>query len=158
MPRSCLAIAPGDDVVKKMVGMLLLVIGGIVAVVFLGLGFHLWNHAQLRRDVLFDRQALFHSSDVFHVVTAISLAPGQELLDGVGRYVRAVEAQGSNIIHSMVRANALLVFPENQTDLPAGSRVEAILLEEGSALGAAPSGGSGAGTLLSTTTGMPGKC
>ena len=71
---------------------------------------------------------------------------------------RAIEAQGSNIIHSMVRANALLVFPENQTDLPEGSRVEAILLDEGSALGAAPSGGSGAGTLVSTATGMPGKC
>ena len=100
MPRSCLAIAPGDDVVKKMVGMLLLVIGGIVAVAFLGLGLHLWNHAQLRRDVLFDRQALFHSSDVFHVVTAISLAPGQKLLDGVGRYVRAVEAQGAEVIYA----------------------------------------------------------
>ncbi len=71
---------------------------------------------------------------------------------------RAVEAQGSHIIHSMVRANALLVFPENKTDLPAGSQVEAILLEEDSPLGAAPLRGSGAETLVSTTTDMPGKC
>ncbi len=52
--------------------------------------------------------------------------------------VRAIEAQGSNIIHSMLRANALIVFPEYETDLSAESQVQLILLEEDSALGAQP--------------------
>ena len=51
MPRSCPAITPGDEVVKKMVGMLLLVIGGIVAVAFLGLGLHLGLGLSLREHL-----------------------------------------------------------------------------------------------------------
>ncbi len=43
---------------------------------------------------------------------------------------QAIEAQGSNILHSMVRANALLVFPEFETELDAGSRVQVVLLDE----------------------------
>ena len=48
--------------------------------------------------------------------------------DGEGWAVRAIEAQGSNILHSMVRANALVVFPEYETELAAGSRVQVVLL------------------------------
>ena len=44
--------------------------------------------------------------------------------------VRAIEAQGSNILHSMVRANGLVIFPEFQTALAAGSRVRVVLLDE----------------------------
>ena len=44
--------------------------------------------------------------------------------------VQAIEAQGSNILHSMVRANGLIVFPEFQTEFTAGSRVQVILLDE----------------------------
>ena len=50
--------------------------------------------------------------------------------DGDEWTVQAIEAQGSNILHSMVRANALVVFPEYETELAAGSRVQVILLEE----------------------------
>ncbi len=50
--------------------------------------------------------------------------------DGEGWAVRAIEAQGSNILHSMVRANALVVFPEYETELAAGSRAQVILLGE----------------------------
>jgi hypothetical protein len=50
--------------------------------------------------VLFDRQDLFHSSDAFHVVSALKLKPGQELLEGVGRYVRGVEQQGAEVIYT----------------------------------------------------------
>ena len=63
--------------------------------------------------------------------------------------VQAVEAQGSNILHSMVRANALVVFPEFETKLEAGAKVQALLLEEGSALAAAPEQVTGAGALVS---------
>ena len=44
--------------------------------------------------------------------------------------VQAIEAQGSNILHSMVRANGLIVFPEFQTEFTAGSLVQVILLDE----------------------------
>ena len=50
--------------------------------------------------------------------------------DGEAWAVRAIEAQGSNILHSMVRANGLVVFPEYETELAAGSRVQVILLGE----------------------------
>jgi molybdopterin molybdotransferase len=50
----------------------------------------------------------------------------------------AIGAQGSNIIQSMVRANALIVFPEFETDLAEGSRVRVVLLEEATALGQQP--------------------
>ena len=63
-------------------------------------GMHLWNQWQLRRGVLFDRQDLFHSSDAFHVVSALKLKPGQELLEGVGRYVKGVEQHGAEVIYA----------------------------------------------------------
>ena len=66
-----------------------------------------------------------------------------------GWTVKAVEAQGSNIIHSMVRANALIVFPEFETALEAGSRVQVVLLDGDSALGARPLPGGGPGALVS---------
>ncbi len=49
-----------------------------------------------------------------------------------GWVVRAIEAQGSNILHSMVRANGLVIFPEFETELATGSRVQVILLNESS--------------------------
>jgi molybdopterin molybdotransferase len=70
-----------------------------------------------------------------------------------GWTVKAVEAQGSNIIHSMVRANALIVFPEFETSLEAGSRVQVILLDGDSALGARPLPGGGPGALVSAGAG-----
>lgn len=63
--------------------------------------------------------------------------------------VQAVEAQGSNILHSMVRANALVVFPEFETELAAGAKVQALLLEEDSALAEEPEQMTGAGALVS---------
>jgi molybdopterin molybdotransferase len=66
--------------------------------------------------------------------------------------VNAVEAQGSNIIHSMVRANSLIVFPEFETDLEAGNQVQVLLLEGESALGAQPLPAAGPGSLVSPDT------
>ncbi len=72
----------------------------LVALPILVVGVHLGKHSQLRRGILFDRQNLFHSSDAFHVVSALKLKPGQELLEGVGRYVRGVEQQGAEVIYA----------------------------------------------------------
>jgi hypothetical protein len=63
-------------------------------------GVHLWSHSKLRRSVLFDRQDLFHSSDAFHIVSALKLKSGQELLEGVSRYVKGVEQQGAEVIYA----------------------------------------------------------
>ncbi len=77
-----------------------------------------------------------------HYVRAVASYEGGEWT------ARAIEAQGSNIIHSMLRANSLIVFPEYETDLPADSRVQVILLEEDSALGAQPVFSGGPGSLV----------
>jgi molybdopterin molybdotransferase len=46
-----------------------------------------------------------------------------------GPEARLTGAQGSGILMSMVRANALLVIPEGQLDTPAGTMVDAIRLD-----------------------------
>lgn len=67
--------------------------------------------------------------------------------------VNAVEAQGSNIIHSMVRANSLIVFPEYETALEAESRVRVLLLDSESALLRGLSPGEGPGALIAKVEG-----
>ncbi len=79
---------------------MLIAICVLVALAVLVVGVHLRKHSQLRRGALFDRQDLFHNADAFHVVSALKLKPGQELLEGVGRYVRAVEQQGAEVIYA----------------------------------------------------------
>jgi molybdopterin molybdotransferase len=43
---------------------------------------------------------------------------------------RLTGAQGSGILSSMARANALLVLPEGQPEAPPGAVVQALLLDE----------------------------
>ncbi len=53
------------------------------------------------------------------------------LTDGPGGYeARLTGPQGSGILTSMVKANALLILPEGQFDTPAGTAVSAILLDD----------------------------
>jgi len=47
-----------------------------------------------------------------------------------GLEARLTGPQGSGILTSMVKANALLVIPEGQFETPAGSTVTAILLDD----------------------------
>jgi molybdopterin molybdotransferase len=49
---------------------------------------------------------------------------------GAGLDARLTGPQGSGILTSMVKANALLVIPEGQQETPAGSPVQAILLDD----------------------------
>jgi molybdopterin molybdotransferase len=43
---------------------------------------------------------------------------------------RLTGPQGSGILSSMARANALLIVPEGQFETPAGSELDAMLLDE----------------------------
>ncbi|MDA0999690.1 MAG: molybdopterin molybdotransferase MoeA [bacterium] len=74
-----------------------------------------------------------------------------------GWEVRAVEAQGSNILHSMVRANALIVFPEFETELNPGDQVQVVILDEVSALGAGIPPEVGPGVLVASKNMEEGK-
>jgi molybdopterin molybdotransferase len=47
-----------------------------------------------------------------------------------GLEARLTGPQGSGILTSMVKANALLIIPEGQFDTPAGADVSAILLDD----------------------------
>jgi molybdopterin molybdotransferase len=49
---------------------------------------------------------------------------------GAGLEARLTGPQGSGILSSMARANALLVVPEGQFDTPAGAELSAMLLDE----------------------------
>ena len=79
---------------------MLVALCALLALPVLVVGVHLRKHSQLRRSVLFDRQNLFHGSDAFHVVSALKLEPGQDLLEGVGQYVRGVEQLGAKVIYA----------------------------------------------------------
>lgn len=59
-----------------------------------------------------------------HFLRAV-VTPAGDVLEA-----RLTGPQGSGILTSMVRANALLIIPEGQHETPAGSTVSAILLQE----------------------------
>jgi molybdopterin molybdotransferase len=59
-----------------------------------------------------------------HFLRAI-VTPG-----GDGFEARLTGPQGSGILTSMVRANALLVVPEGQHDTPVGAELDAIVLDD----------------------------
>lgn len=67
-----------------------------------------------------------------------------------GWEVRAVAAQGSNILHSMVRANSLIVFPEFETGIKPGDSVQVMIIDEASALGSEISPEVGPGALVAS--------
>ncbi len=89
------------------------------------------------------RRMCGHALPFRHAVIAraaepISLKPKlQHFLRGVvedtggGLEARLTGPQGSGILTSMVRANALLVIPEGQLETPAGAEVLAIRLDDG---------------------------
>jgi molybdopterin molybdotransferase len=75
----------------------------------------------------------------FRAATSVTLAASIKLGPKLQHFLRAIvtdgEArltgpQGSGILTSMVRANALLVIPEGQHETPAGSKAEALLLDD----------------------------
>ncbi|MBT5946957.1 MAG: molybdopterin molybdotransferase MoeA, partial [Nitrospinaceae bacterium] len=107
------------------------------------------GHSAIHRPVVSARllHALSKSPERRHYVRA------RAVYEGEGWSVNAVEAQGSNIIHSMVRANSMIIFPEYETELEAESQVRVLLLDSGSALLGGLSSGEGPGALMAKVEG-----
>lgn len=59
-----------------------------------------YRYFEARRDVVADRQAIFHSSSVFHVATLLTLSDEQELLSAVGSFADASEAAGGHVVYA----------------------------------------------------------
>ena len=88
------------------------------------------------RKMMGHRLPYRRSTDVL-MAEAISLKPKlQHFLRGIvtmgagGPAARLTGPQGSGILMSMVRANALLVIPEGQQDTPMGATVQALVLND----------------------------
>ena len=79
---------------------LLSLIAAVVVVALVAVLLQEWRYLRIRRDLAGDQQSLFHSSSVFHVVSLLKLAPGQELLDGVRDYVNSVEKNGAQVVYA----------------------------------------------------------
>jgi hypothetical protein len=70
----------------------------------------LWQHLRylgLRRDVVQDRQAVFHSSSAFHALTFLSLAPGTDGIDEV----RALKAASVGTEVEWIYAGKVVLSP-----------------------------------------------
>jgi len=79
----------------------------------------------------------FRRSVPVRLTDSVSLTPKlQHFLRGIvtfgpgGPTARLTGPQGSGLLTSMARANALLIIPEGQLDTPAGAEIQAILLDD----------------------------
>ena len=67
-----------------------------------------FRYLSTRRDIVMDRQDVFHSASVFHVATLLALSPDQPLLTGVKAFVDAVERDGATVGYAgKIAVNAL---------------------------------------------------
>ncbi len=67
-----------------------------------------YRYLRTRREIVVDRQQLFHSSSAFHVCTVLALAPGQELLSGVRGFVESIERSGAKVVYAgKIAVNAM---------------------------------------------------
>jgi hypothetical protein len=53
-----------------------------------------WRYHRMRRDIVMDRQPLFHGAKALHVITALKLGPDQALLPSVKAFVDGLETTG----------------------------------------------------------------
>ena len=61
-------------------------------------GVKLWQHVRylrVRRDIVQDRQPLLYSTDSFHVITFLDVAPGQDVIEAVRKVRPQLEASGT---------------------------------------------------------------
>ena len=72
----------------------------LLAIVLVAIAAQQYRYAKLRDDVVADRQAIFHSSSVFHVVTLLKLSAEQELLSAIGSFVDASEEAGGHAVYA----------------------------------------------------------
>jgi molybdopterin molybdotransferase len=97
--------------------------------------YELFVHPAIRKMMGHDR--MFRRSVPVRMAESVSLKPKlQHFLRGIvaegaqGPEARLTGPQGSGILTSMVRANALLVIPEGQHETPAGAVVQALVLND----------------------------
>ena len=97
--------------------------------------YELFVHAAIRK--MMGHVRTFRRSVPVRMAEPITLKPKlQHFLRGVvtagadGMQARLTGPQGSGILTSMVRANALLVIPEGQHETPAGATVQALVLND----------------------------
>ena len=72
----------------------------MVLVVLLAVIIQEFRYLSIRRNLAGDRQPLFHSGKVFHVVSVLKLAPDQELLSGVREFVDGVQKGGAEVVYA----------------------------------------------------------
>jgi hypothetical protein len=73
------------------------------------------NYSNKRRNFVEDQQSLFYGGDTLHVITALQLAEGQNLQDGVRRYIESVEGAGGKTIY----AGKAMLLARQSKQLPA---------------------------------------
>ena len=59
-----------------------------------------YRYQDTRHGIAMDRQTLFYPSQTFHVTTLLKLSPDQNLFDGVGDFIAAVEKLGAKPIYA----------------------------------------------------------
>ncbi len=81
----------------------------VLVVAVLAVALQHFRYLRTRRNVVADRQAVFHSNAAFHVVTVVALDSDQELLSATRSFVSASEAAGGKAIYAgKMAANALV--------------------------------------------------
>jgi molybdopterin molybdotransferase len=97
--------------------------------------FELFVRPAIRK--MMGHERAFRRSVPVHAAEPISLKPKlQHFLRGIvtegsnGPEARLTGPQGSGILTSMVRANALLVIPEGQHETPVGAMIQALILND----------------------------
>ena len=97
--------------------------------------YELFVHPSIRK--MMGHRRPYRRNTAVRMAEAISLKPKlQHFLRAIvtegpqGPEARLTGPQGSGILTSMVRANALLVIPEGQHDTPVGSVVQALILND----------------------------
>ena len=74
-----------------------------------------WRYHRKRRDIVMDKQPLFHSAKALHVVTALELGSDRELLSGVRAFIDGVEAAGALVVY----AGKSVITGSQSSQLPA---------------------------------------
>ena len=72
----------------------------IVLIVLVAIVIQEFRYFRIRRHLAGDRQALFHSDKVFHVVSALKLAPDQELMSAARDFVSGTEKGGGQVVYA----------------------------------------------------------
>ena len=72
----------------------------LLAVALVAIAAQEYRYFETRRDVVADRQAIFHSPSAFHVATLLKLSAEQELLSAVGSFADASEGAGGHVVYA----------------------------------------------------------